>query len=337
MESKGMTTLEPQTTPPQIDAGSSSHEDRKPLTRKVPLSVLIPVKDEIDNIEDCLASVAFADDIVVVDSSSTDGTAERAKELGARVVNFQWNGQFPKKKNWALGNIEWKHEWVLILDADERIVPELAQEIARAIKRPNRDGYYINRRFMFMGGWLRHCGYYPSWNLRLFKHGKGRYERLEVSGDTGSGDNEVHEHIVMDGVGKERIGALKHDMLHYAYPSIAVWIEKHNRYSNWEARVFVAPDKDSEFWKLRATPFGNPLERKRWIKRVAQRLPMRPTLRFLYHYLYKKGFLDGHRGMIFCRLLAWYEFVSIAKAEELRTAKEQGREHHVLKADGKRV
>ncbi len=320
---------------PRPDAGALRPSAK--ATRKVPVSVLIPTKDEIDNIEDCLASVAFADEVILVDSNSTDGTPERAAQLGARVVNFNWNGQFPKKKNWALENIEWKHEWVLILDADERITPELAREIARAIKRPNRDGYYINRRFMFMGSWLRHCGYYPSWNLRLLKHAKGRYERLEVSGDTGSGDNEVHEHIVMEGVDKSRIGALKHDMLHYAYPSIAVWIEKHNRYSNWEARVFVAPDKDSDFWKLRATPFGNPVERKRWIKRLAQRLPARSTLRFLYHYIYKKGILDGKRGLIFCRLLAWYEFVSIAKAEELREAKKQGREHHVLKADGKRV
>ncbi len=332
-----VTAIEQPDRLPANPTGPAKQSRAPRKTDKLPISVLIPVKDEIDNIEDCLASVAFADDVVVIDSCSTDGTAERAAELGARVVNFEWNGQFPKKKNWALENVEWKHPWLLIIDADERITPELAAEIARAIRRPNREGFYINRRFMFMGSWLRYCGYYPSWNLRLLRHAKGRYERLEVSGDTGSGDNEVHEHIVMDGIDKERIGALKNDMLHYAYPSIAVWIEKHNRYSNWEARVFVAPDKDSEFWKLRATPFGNPVERKRWIKRLAQRLPARSMLRFLYHYVYKKGFLDGKRGLIFCRLLAWYEFVSIAKAEEIREARRLGCEHKVLKADGKRV
>ncbi len=97
---------------------------------KVPISVLIPVKNEINNIEECIRSVEFAQEIVVVDSHSTDGTQEAAAKLGADVIEFNWNGQFPKKKNWALENVKWKHDWVLILDADERITPELAREIA---------------------------------------------------------------------------------------------------------------------------------------------------------------------------------------------------------------
>lgn len=281
---------------------------------KLPVSVLIPTKNEISNIEECVRSVLFSDDIVVVDSNSNDGTVQKAEALGARVVPFDWGGQFPKKKNWALEHVGWKHDWVLIIDADERITPELEKEIAIAIQLNEYQGYYLNRRFMFMGGWLNYCGYYPSWNLRLFKHRLGRYERLDISGETSSGDNEVHEHPLLDG----KVGYLKHDMLHYAYPSIGIWVEKHNRYSNWEARV--AQELHTGQGKLEATPFGNILERKRWIKRVSSHLPFRPFLRFLYHYLLKQGFRDGYRGWVFCRLLAWYEFVSIAKARELELA-----------------
>ncbi len=280
---------------------------------KVPLSVLIPVKNEINNIEECIRSVEFAQEIVVVDSHSTDGTQEAARKLGANVIEFDWNRQFPKKKNWALENVEWKHDWVLILDADERITPKLAKEITDAINTQEYGGFYINRCFMFMGAWLRHCGYYPSWNIRLFKHKLGRYERLYISGDSKSGDNEVHEHVILEG----NAGYLKSDMLHYAYPTIDVWIEKHNRYSNWEARVISELIKEPQNGKMRANPFGNILERKRWLKNIALNMPLRPTLRFLYHYIWKLGFRDGYRGWVFCRLLAWYEFISIAKAQEL--------------------
>lgn len=280
----------------------------------LPVSVLVPTKNEIDNIAECITSVQFAEQIVIVDSSSQDGTQAAARELGAEVVDFQWNGQFPKKKNWALENIPWRHEWLLIIDADERITPALAEEIASAIQNSTQHGYYLNRRFMFMGGWLRYCGYYPSWNLRLFRHRHGRYEKLSVSGDTGSGDNEVHEHVLLQGPS----AYLKHDMLHYAYPTITTWVEKHNRYSNWEAHVQEELHDQANDGKLPASLFGNALQRKRWMKKIARKLPFKPLLRFAYHYVLKQGFRDGYRGWVFCRLLAWYEFVSLAKAHELR-------------------
>ncbi|MEQ8819534.1 MAG: glycosyltransferase family 2 protein [Sumerlaeia bacterium] len=289
---------------------------------KVPVSVLIPVKNEKANIKAVIQSVAFADEVVVIDSHSTDGTIEMAEEMGARVVQFDWDGKFPKKKNWAIMNVDWKHEWLLILDADEHITPAGAAEIARIVTDPDSlDGYYLNRRFMFMGGWLKHCGYYPSWNLRLFKHALGRYERLDDVGDTGSGDNEVHEHVLLrDAEGKElEAGWAKEDFLHYAYPDISVWVEKHNRYSNWEARVIEGVRKgQTAEGSLQASPFGTPLERKRWIKKMAYKLPFRPFQRFVYHYIVRKGFLDGRRGFIMCTLLGFYEFLGIAKAKELQ-------------------
>ena len=273
------------------------------------VSVLIPTLNERRNSGDCLASVRWAPEVVVVDSGSRDGTVELAHAQGARVVQFQWNGQFPKKKNWALEQVDWKNEWVLVLDADERITPELAAEIQAEMANPRADGYFINRRFMFLGKWIRHCGYYPSWNLRLFRHKLGRYEKLHA-GDTGSGDNEVHEHVVLRG----STAHLKHDMLHFAYPDIYTWVEKHNRYSNWEARIEAQGTAPGD----RSEGIGSLLEQRRALRRWSRRLPFRPTLRFLYSYVLKCGFLDGYEGFIFCRLLAAYEMLSVYKAFELR-------------------
>ena len=273
------------------------------------ISVLIPVRNEIANIADCLASVAWSNDVVVIDSDSRDGTCGKAKSLGARVIDFRWNGQFPKKKNWALENVSWKNEWVLILDADERILPELADEIRNELKQPRADGYFINRRFVFLNQWIKHCGYYPSWNLRLFRHAKGRYEKLHA-GDTASGDNEVHEHVVLNGT----TAYLKEDMLHFAYPNIHTWVEKHNRYSNWEAEVEVRGEGNGEA----GARIGGQLAARRRLRTWSRHLPFRPTLRFFYSYVLKRGFLDGYAGYAFCRLLASYEMLNVFKAYELR-------------------
>lgn len=284
------------------------------MTDRCPISVLIPARNEAANLRACLESCRFADQIVVVDSASTDATAAIARELGAEVVQFAWDGRFPKKKNWALEHVAWKHEWVFILDADERITPALADEIARVISDPQLDGYYVNRRFWFLDGWLLHCGYYPSWNLRLFRHRLGRYEQFAGIDDTNSGDNEVHEHVLLTG----RAGRLQHDMEHYAFPTIATWVEKHNRYSNWEARILASAGTSAT---TAGTAIDPGLARKRRLKHFAGHLPFRPTLRFLYHFIWRTGFLDGYRGFVFCRLMGWYEFLSVAKAKEQRRSR----------------
>jgi glycosyltransferase involved in cell wall biosynthesis len=289
-----------------------------------PLSVLIPVKNEGANLGACLASVTFADEIVVVDSASTDGTREIAASAGARVVQFEWNGRFPRKKNWALENIPWRHEWVMIIDADERITLELEKQIRDAIRRNDADGFYLNRRFWFLGGWVNHCGYFPSWNLRLFRHRLGRYEQIEISDSAQSGDNEVHEHVLLDG----RAEYLPAPMEHYAFPDVASFIEKHNRYSTWEAAARGQLCQGTSRKTLRATPFGTAAERKRWLRRLSMSLPCRPALRFLYHYIFQQGFRDGYRGWALCRLLAWYERMIIFKEHEmsLRSRETGGRE-----------
>lgn len=284
------------------------------MTTPCPISILIPAKNERANLRACLESCGFAAEVVVVDSASTDGTREIALAMGATLIDFKWDGQFPKKKNWALATIPWRHEWVFILDADERITPELATELQRVVAASELDGYYVNRRFWFLDGWLRHCGYYPSWNLRLFRHRLGRYEELAGAEDTASGDNEVHEHVVLQG----RAGRLSAEMEHHAFPSIEVWVEKHNRYSNWEARLLARNGDQPSPGTAHLDPA---LARKRRLKQFASRLPFRPTLRFLYHYVIRAGFLDGYRGLVFCRLMAFYEFLSLTKADELHRSR----------------
>jgi glycosyltransferase involved in cell wall biosynthesis len=290
-----------------------------PAPGSVPVAVLIPVKNEQANLAECIRRLRWAEQIAVVDSQSSDATVPIAQAFGAEVYQFHYSeAGWPKKKNWALEHVPWRHEWVLIMDADEHMTPELAPEIAGVVQgngKPEtgaRDGYFINRRFMFMGRWIKHCGYYPSWNLRLFKHPAGRYERIGNLGNTGSGDNEVHEHVLLR---TGEAGYLRHEFLHYAYPDLATWVEKHNRYSTWEAHAMAARDAGG----VRPSPWGGPIARRRWLKARTRRLPGRPLLRFLYSYVLRGGFLDGYPGYVMCRLLAWYDFLSLAKYHEMRT------------------
>ena len=162
------------------------------------ISVVIPTRNEARNIERCLRSIAWASEIYIIDSQSTDDTCRLAAKYGAKIVQFDYQGGWPKKKNWALANVPFANEWVFLLDADEVLMDGGQEEIAAAVQADESiDGYWINRRFIFLGKWLQHA-YYPNWNLRLFKHGQGRFEKL-VEGETDSGDAEIHEHIVVHG------------------------------------------------------------------------------------------------------------------------------------------
>lgn len=278
------------------------------MSERVPVSVIVPIRNEAENLPRCLASVSWADEIFVVDSQSTDGSIEIAQRAGAQVVQFQFNGTWPKKKNWALENLPFRHEWIFILDADEVLPPEAESEIRQAIAQAGETaGYWINRRFMFLGRWLRHA-YYPNWNLRLFRHALGRYEKLTEAA-TNSGDNEVHEHAIVKGPTKR----LRCEMDHYAFPSIEVFIEKHNRYSNWEARVATDRHLATSSSELR----HDRVNRRRRLKLLSHRLPFRGLLRFLYVYVWQRGFLDGREGYYFARLHGVYEFLSVAKTYEL--------------------
>jgi len=282
-------------------------------TATVPVSALVPVKNEALNITACIESLRWADEIFVVDSQSTDGTADLARAAGAEVVQFRYKGS-PKKKNWALTNLPFRHEWVLILDADERVPPELAEEIRQSVERPGGpDGYYLNRQLIFLGQLIRHCGWYPSWNLRLFRHRLGRYESVEVDAPQ-AGDNEVHEHVILQG----KVGYLRHDLLHHDYKSLFHYVERHNRYSDWDSAVYLRFRRQPLFF---SDPLHGALRRKRLIKRLWARLPFRPLLRFLYMYVLRMGFLDGLAGWHFCLLAAIHEYHISVKMRERMQAK----------------
>ena len=283
---------------------------------KIPVSVLIPAKNEELNLPACLESVARADEVFVVDSQSEDRSGEIAQSYGAKVVQFHFNGRWPKKKNWSLDNLTFRNEWVLIVDCDERITPELWAEIATAIENSNYSGYYLNRKVFFLGKWIRYGGKYPDWNLRLFRHAQGRYENLKTEDIPNTGDNEVHEHVVLEG----EVGYLKHDMLHVDFRDIYHWLERHNRYSNWEARVYynLLVGKDDS-GTIGANLFGDAVQRKRFLKKIWVRLPFKPTLRFILFYFIRFGFLDGKAGYIYGRLLSQYEYQIGVKLYELRS------------------
>lgn len=278
---------------------------------KARVSVVVPVKNEAENLRRCLPALEWADEVFVVDSQSTDATAAVSAEHGAEVVQFRFNGSYPKKKNWALEHIEFRNDWVLIVDADEVVPPELALEIARRIESGAAEGYYLNSRYFFLGRRIRRCGYSECWNLRLFRHELGRYERMPAAPGSRAGDNEAHEHVELNG----RVARLEHQLDHYAYPTVSAWVEKHDRYSSWEAEMY-------ERFLREPIParIGGGKRLKRLLKKIYLRLPMRPVIRFVYAYVIRLGFLDGVPGLVFCTLLAVYDALCWAKVCELRLA-----------------
>ena len=278
------------------------------------VSVLIPTFNEELNLPDCLASICgWAPDVWVVDSYSTDRTVEIAREADVNVVQHAFEG-YARQKNWALENVPFRGEWVLILDADERVPPELAAEISGVVAADGHgyDGFYLNRKLIFYGKWIRHCGWYPSWNLRLFRRGQGRYEQREV-----------HEHLLLDG----KAGYCQHDLIHEDLRDMSFWIEKHNRYSSQEAREVYRVRRGVSTAGLQASFFKGSLERKRFIKeRIWPHLPGRGFLSFFYWYFFRLGFLDGKHGFLFCQMHAIFEEFTTAKLWELEHYKQDARE-----------
>ena len=272
-----------------------------------PVSVIVPVKNEAENLRRCLPALDWADEIFVVDSGSTDATAAVAREHGAQVVPFYFNGVYPKKKNWALDHLPIRNDWVLIVDADEVVPTALAEEIAHRLAADEADGFYLNMKYFFLGRRIGHCGYNECWNLRLFKHRLGRYERIPAVPGSTAGDNEAHEHVELAG----RVARLEHELDHHAYPTVSAWVAKHDRYAAWEA-------ENTERFLRDPVPSGIGAGKrfKRRLKKLYLRLPLRPAIRFFYAYVIRRGFLDGRAGLVFCGLLAYYELLCNAKRLE---------------------
>jgi glycosyltransferase involved in cell wall biosynthesis len=245
------------------------------------LSVIVITHNEEKNIEVCLQSVAWAREIIVVDSQSTDRTVELAKTFTKKIFIKEWMG-YAGAKNFALDNATF--DWILWLDADERVTPELASEIKSIVHNNAYDytGFEVARRAYFLGKWIKHCGWYPGYVVRLFKRVKVRFN-----------DSRVHEKVDINGT----IGRLKHDLLHYTDDTLYHYLEKFNMYTTLAAADMKQAGKRFSLYDI----------------------IVRPPFLFFKMYIIRRGFLDGMHGLVLAMLSASYVFVKYAKLRELET------------------
>jgi glycosyltransferase involved in cell wall biosynthesis len=296
------------------------------LAGKLPVSVIIAARNEAKNLPRCLQALKNAGEVFVIDSRSTDDTVEIARSHGAQVVQFHYQGGWPKKRQWAMDTLPIAYDWILLLDADEVLTSELEEEIRSAIQAPTSEtstiqsptinGYYILLRTWFLGRALRH-GDVGLWKLALFRKGKGRYECRLKDQDASMADMEVHEHVVVEGA----TARLRNPLIHHNVESLSRYIQKHDEYSNWESRVLLQRGEDAE---LPPSLWGTQAQRRRWLKRRLFAVPGSPVLLFLYRYILRFGFLDGVPGLIYCGFQAVQMFHTKAKIYELKTKKAKG-------------
>ncbi len=279
--------------------------------RCIPVSVIIPTRNEARHLIRCLQAARLCTEIYVVDSQSTDETVEIARTFGAKVVQFHYQGGWPKKRQWALNTLPFENDWILLLDADEILTPELADEIEDAISDPQFLGYRIFLRLKFLGKEL-HFGDNGFWKMSLFQRKGGHFECRLQDQDHSMADIEVHEHVVVDGPTSK----LRNGILHENVESLSRYIAKHNEYSNWEARVLTQAGEHSR--ELPPSLLGTQAQRRRWLKKWFHRVPGFPILFFLYKYLFRLGFLDGVPGLIYCGFQSVHMFNTKAKIYELK-------------------
>jgi len=267
------------------------------------ISVVILTLNEELNLPRCLEAISWCDDVLIVDSFSSDATLKIAGEHGVRIVQRAFDS-FAGQRNFALDQCELKHEWIFHLDADEVMTPYLSAEILSCIAATDKDAYRVSSKLMFHGKFLRHAGLFPWYQVRLGRRGKLRFMQV------GHGQRED--------LPSDAIGTLKNSLLHFPFEKgIDDWIEKHNRYSTDEARQNVYGYADNDFPILDLLSIATD-RRRRAAKKIFRRLPFRTTIRFIYMYLFRGGILDGKAGFTYCRLLAWYEWLIVLKEREIR-------------------
>lgn len=266
--------------------------------------MILTLNEEI-NIEACIDSVSWSDDIVVFDSLSCDKTKEIALRKGARVIERKFDN-WSSHQNWAVENIDFKHSWVFYIDADERCSKELGEEIlSLAIQEAKLSAYRLKRRDYFMGRWLKRAQLYPTWLVRLFRPDKIRFERL------------VNPVPVVDGY----VGELANDLIHYPFShGVAHWVARHNDYSSMEAQENNQLSLNNTL-KLRNLFSSDPNLRRLAQKDLFFRLPARPLIKFVYYYLVRRGFLDGKAGFTYSVLQSFYEYLIVIKNREIQRKK----------------
>ncbi|MEZ7503897.1 glycosyltransferase family 2 protein [Flavobacterium sp. Arc2] len=267
----------------------------------IPITVIVSVKNEELNLPSCLDKLVRFDQIIVVDSGSTDQTMTIALAKGAEVLQFQWNGKFPKKRNWALQNAIIKHEWVLFLDADEFVTEAFVDEISIKTKDPNFNGFTIQFENYFMGKKL--CYGYGFKKSALFKKSKGAYEKIDE--DLWSHlDMEVHEHPIIEG----QVGVIKSKIIHKDFKDLEHYIAKHNAYSTWEAKRYL---------QLKEAKNSH-LSLNQKIKYGLLNTGLLPAVYFVGAYFLKLGFLDGKEGFYLARFKSHYFFQIQTKVNSLK-------------------
>ena len=265
------------------------------------ITVIIQAKNEEKNIRAALASCTFAQQVFIIDNFSTDQTASIVRGFAnTHLTQREFDG-YATQKNWALAHLPISTEWILFLDADEVIPRSLSEELTRIACDPSSaDCWYVNRRFYFLGRWIKHGGWYPSWHLRFFRRGEAVYEQRNID-----------EHMIPHGT----VGYLENDLSHEDMNGLERWIDKHNTYSSFHAKEIFSKNRSGFTGNLLST---HPVERKRALKIFFYRLPFRPLLRFFVMYVIQGGFLDGYQGFIFCALRAIQEFHINIKLKELK-------------------
>lgn len=259
---------------------------------QIPVTIVIPVRNEEANLAKCLERIAAFDEVVVVDSGSTDATCRIAADHGARVIQFEWNGSFPKKRNWVLQNVSLRNDWVLFLDADELVTREFCNEVRIAIAADRFDAFWLRYTNHFLGRPLRYGD--PQRKLALFKVGRGLYERIEEKGWSGL-DMEVHEHPVIDGA----VGEITANIDHLDDRGLIKFIERHKEYALWEVRRTrqlrrSGPDVWGQLTKRQVRKYRN--IHKWWFSWTY----------FLWAFVARRGFLDGLPGFSYAFYKLWY-------------------------------
>ncbi len=268
-------------------------------------SVLIITLNEMRNLPNCLESIKRCDDVVVLDSYSTDETEKIAKTFGARFYQRKFDN-YANQRNYGLRNIEYNNSWLLMVDADEVVPQALSNEIGEVINsnEENIALYYMRRKDYFHGKWIKHSSGYPSWFGRLMRIEDVTVRRI------------INEEYYTQG----KKGFLKEHLLHYPfYNGFHRWIEKHNQYSQMEAELLVNSNKEVLKWKDVIS--RDPTSRRKTIKSIVYRIPGRPFLIFCALYILRAGFLDGKAGLNFCLLKAFYEFLIDCKVQEIKLKK----------------
>lgn len=279
--------------------------DRNLIPHTVDLIIL--TYNEEANVAQALDSVAdWANEIFILDSLSTDRTLDIARQYGCHIVQNTFEN-YAKQRNYALDHLPIRSEWVLFLDADEWLPDALKQEISTLLAAsPEANGFYLNRRLIWMGRWIRR-GYYPSWILRLFRYGKGRCE-----------DRAVNEHLIVEG----ETGQLRNDFMHEDRKGVTDWIAKHNDYATREAQELLNARPEPAYREINARLFGTQAQRTRWLRhKIWNRLPLliRPFFYFFYRYVLAGGFLDGREAFVYHFLHAlWYPMLIDLKYLELK-------------------